>query len=250
MKRGMTVNELVDAMDQAGVTAGLLTNHPFVTGYDDLMDACTQVAEVCKQFPGRFYGSGRLDVLLAHGSLMTAVKAVDRMANEFGFKAIRVVPAVAELPVDHRAYYPVYTKAAELGLPITLNVGLPGPARPADVQRVLPLDRVCLDFPELRIVATHMGSPWHQELIGLIVKHRNLYLMTSAWAPKYYPTEIVSFMKSSRASGRVMFASDFPVLSMRRAMDELPLLNLTPAQERQFLWDNAAAVFQLGSSDS
>lgn len=249
MRQGMTVEDLIGAMDDAGISSGLLTNHPFVTGFDDLMEACSEVAEVCDRYPGRFYGSGRLDVLLAHGGLMTAVKAVERMSKEFRFKAIRVVPAVAELPVDHRAYYPVYTKAAELGLPITLNVGLPGPARPADVQRVLPLDRVCLDFPELKIVATHMGSPWHQELIGLMVKHPNLYLMTSAWAPKYYPVEIVAFMKSSRSADRVMFASDFPVLSMRRAMAELPLLKLTPAQERRFLWDNAAAVFGFEVSD-
>ncbi len=249
MRNGMTVEQLIAAMDDAGIEAGLLTNHPFVTDYQDLMEACAEVAELCQRYPGRFFGSGRLDVLLSRGSLMNVVKAVDRMVNEFGFKAIRVVPAVAELPVDHRAYYPAYTKAAELGIPITLNVGLPGPSRPADTQRVLPLDRVCLDFPELKIVATHMGSPWHHELMGLMVKHPNLYLMTSAWAPKYYPPEIVAFMKSSRSADRVMFASDFPVLSMRRAIDELPLLGLSQEQSERFLWRNAATVFGFEDMD-
>jgi predicted TIM-barrel fold metal-dependent hydrolase len=41
------------------------------------------------------------------------------------------------------------------------------------------LDDVCLDFPELKIIAYHMGWPYHEELMGLAGKHRNLYLSLS-----------------------------------------------------------------------
>ena len=110
-----------------------------------------------------------------------------RMVEDYSFKAIRVVPQVIELPPDYRDYYPAYSAAVDLDVPITVNVGMPGPLRPAEVQRPLSLDRVCLDFPELVVVATHMGHPWHEELLSMMVRHQNLYLMTSAWAPRYSP---------------------------------------------------------------
>jgi len=41
------------------------------------------------------------------------------------------------------------------------------------------LDDVCLDFPELKVIAYHMGWPNTEELIGLAGKHVNLYLSLS-----------------------------------------------------------------------
>ena len=41
------------------------------------------------------------------------------------------------------------------------------------------LDDVCSTFPGLKIIAYHMGWPYHEELIGLAGKHPNLYLSLS-----------------------------------------------------------------------
>ncbi len=38
--------------------------------------------------------------------------------------------AFIQKPPNDKIYYPVYVKAIELGLPITINVGLPGPRVP------------------------------------------------------------------------------------------------------------------------
>ena len=201
MRQGMTVDELISSMDEAGVDLGVLTTHPFVSSFEELMTACEQVATVCQQYPDRFVGSGRIDVLLGHGRLKLATDAMRRMVEDYSFKAIRVVPQVIELPPDYRDYYPAYSAAVDLDVPITVNVGMPGPLRPAEVQRPLSLDRVCLDFPELVVVATHMGHPWHEELLSMMVRHQNLYLMTSAWAPRYYPEAVIKFMSASRSRG-------------------------------------------------
>lgn len=250
MRQGMTVDELLASMDQAGIDVGVLTTQPFVSTFDELMIACEEIAEACAAHPDRFVGSGRIDILLGHGRLKQSTDAVRRMVEEFNFRAIRVVPQVIELPPDHRDYYPAYAAAVELGVPVTINVGMPGPLRPAVVQQPILLDRVCLDFPELVIVATHMGHPWHEELLSLMIRHQNLYLMTSAWAPRYYPPAVVNFMGSSRSRGRVMFATDYPVLSMQRCADELPLLDLDPEVREEFLWKTADSVFHLGLDKS
>jgi len=246
MRQGMSVDELLASMDEAGIDVGVLTTQPFVSNFDELMGACEEIAAACELHPDRFVGSGRIDILLGHGRLKLATDAMRRMVDDFHFKAIRMVPQVIELPPDHRDYYPAYTTAVELGVPVTINVGMPGPLRPATVQQPILLDRVCLDFPELVIVATHMGHPWHEELLSLMIRHQNLYLMTSAWAPRYYPPAVVTFMGASRSRGRVMFATDYPVLSMQRCADELPLLDLAPDVREEFLWKTANSVFGLG----
>jgi predicted TIM-barrel fold metal-dependent hydrolase len=40
--------------------------------------------------------------------------------------------------------------------------------------------RVALDFPELTIVAGHIGYPWTQEMIAVATKHANVVIDTSA----------------------------------------------------------------------
>ena len=79
--------------------------------------------------------------------------------------------------------YPLHAQAAELGVPMVINVGMPGPAGHAELQHPSHLDRICTDFPELRVVAAHVGAPWQAEVLWYMGKHEHLTLMTSAYAP-------------------------------------------------------------------
>jgi predicted TIM-barrel fold metal-dependent hydrolase len=160
--------------------------------------------------------------------------------------AVRIMPARTGFPPSHRSYYPAFTKCVDESIPVTINVGLPGPALPAATQQPLELDQVCRDFPELTVVATHMGWPWHNELIGLCLRHPNLYIMTSAWSPKYYPAEMVDFIKG-RGRGRVMFASDHPLVDAGRCLRELADLQLPPDAASQYLRAVAERLFFAGA---
>ena len=88
---------------------------------------------------------------------------------------------------DDAVYYPLYTKCCELDLPLCMNTGLPGPPIPGEVQNPIHLDRVCVRFPELKLCMIHGADPWWDIAIRLMIKYRNLRLMTSAWSPKYLP---------------------------------------------------------------
>ena len=56
-------------------------------------------------------------------------------------------------------YYPLYTKCAELELPLCINTGIPGPPIPGEVQNPIHLDRVCVRFPELKLCMIHGADP-------------------------------------------------------------------------------------------
>ena len=57
---------------------------------------------------------------------------------------------------------------------VIVNPGIPGPPMPAEPQRPLYLDEVCLFYPELKIVMAHGADPWWGEAIPLLLKYPNL----------------------------------------------------------------------------
>jgi predicted TIM-barrel fold metal-dependent hydrolase len=151
-------------------------------------------------------------------------------------------------PPSDAVYYPLYTKCAELDLPLCLNTGIPGPPIPAEPQNPIHLDRVCIRFPELRLCMIHGADPWWDTAIRLMIKYKNLRLMTSAWSPKYLPESLLHYLRT-RGKDRIMFASDFPVLSFERTLGEAAALDLTDEVRDAWLYGNADAFFFGGSGN-
>jgi predicted TIM-barrel fold metal-dependent hydrolase len=145
-------------------------------------------------------------------------------------------------PPSDAVYYPLYTKCCELDLPLCLNTGIPGPPIPGEAQNPMHLDRVCVRFPELRMCMIHGADPWWDVAIRLLLKYRNLRLMTSAWSPKRLPPSLLHYM-ASRGTDRIIFASDYPVLSFERCLGEATALDLADDVLDAWLHGNASAFF-------
>lgn len=104
------------------------------------------------------------------------------------------------------------------------------------------LDEVALTFPELRIVAGHIGPPWTEEMIGLAWKHPNVYIDTSAYLPQYYPASLIHFMKTYGRE-KVMFGTNSPQLSHKKCMEQAIALELPEQTKQAFFYANARTVF-------
>jgi uncharacterized protein len=165
--------------------------------------------------------------------------------KEQGFKALRVVPWLWNLPPTGRRYYPLYAECIELGIPFCTQVGHTGPLRPSETGRPIPyLDEVALDFPELVIVAGHIGYPWTEEMIAVATKHENVYIDTSAYTIKRYPAELVRYMKG-HGKRKVLFGTNYPMITAAKALEGLDGLGLDAKGCALFLGGNAARVFSL-----
>ena len=114
---------------------------------------------------------------------------------------------------------------------------------PAEPQRPLYLDEVCLFYPELVVIMAHGADPWWGEAIRLLIKYPNLYMMTSAYAPRYFPQELIHFM-NTRGQSKVLFASDHPVLSFERCLAEAEDLAFREGVLEKYLRSNALAVLR------
>jgi predicted TIM-barrel fold metal-dependent hydrolase len=174
--------------------------------------------------------------------LVKELRRLEALVHEHPVAMARVVPFQHDLPPTDPVYYPLYAKCVELDLPISINTGIPGPPVPGECQHPMYLDRVCLHFPELRICMAHGADPWWGVAIRLMIKYRNLHLMTSAYAPKYLPPELVHYM-NTRGRDKIIFASDHPVLPFRRCIEEAKSLDLRPGVLDRYLFANAERLF-------
>ena len=114
-----------------------------------------------------------------------------------------------------------------------------------DTGRPIPyLDEVALDFPELVIVAGHIGYPWTEEMIAVATKHENVYVDSSAYAANRYPPEFVHYMKG-RGKRKVMFGTNYPMITPAKALEGLDAIGLDEQTKSLFLGENAARVFKL-----
>ena len=228
--KNIDIDELLADMDEAGVERAVLS-----LGAEQPSE---RVLEFAKSRPDRFALAAGVDV--RHG--MEALWALEELVRGHPVAMARVVPFQFDLAPTHRLYYPLYAKCVELDLPLSINTGIPGPPQPGECQHPMHLDRVCLDFPELKLCMAHGADPWWDVAIRLMIKYRHLHLMTSAYAPKYLPPELIHFM-NTRGQDKILFASDHPVLSFKRCLLEAQALELRPGVLDKYLYQNAERLF-------
>jgi hypothetical protein len=115
---------------------------------------------------------------------------------------------------------------------------------PSEMGRPIRLDNIALYFPELKIIGAHMGWPWCEELIAISWKHANVYISTSAHMPRYWDKSVVNFI-NTRGVGKVMWATDHPVVSHREGITQINELGLKDAAKQQLLRETAVKVYNL-----
>lgn len=228
----------VAAMDAAGVDIGLLSAWHGPAGS---LISNDEVAAWVDAYPDRLMGVASVD--LRHP--IAATRELRRCVTDLGFVALRIVPWLWGMPPNHRYYYSLYVACVELGIPFCTQVGHTGPLRTSETGRPIPyLDDVALDFPELVIVAGHIGYPWTEEMIAVARKHANVHIDTSAYVSRRYPTQLVEYMRRDGAD-KVMFGTNYPMLTADRALEGFADLGVDGRTRELFLRGNATRVFAL-----
>jgi len=231
-RRGTSLSQLIDEMDAASVERAVLC-----AGYRGA-DSIGWVDEAVAAHPDRFSGSLVIDPRLG----MDAVRSLEHAVRDRGYVMARVMALETQLPYDHASYYPIYAKCVELEVPISVNVGIPGPRVPGRCQDPIMLDEVCYFFPELKAIMAHGGDPWAEVCVKLMRKWDNLYYMSSAYSPRRIPTPVLEYL-NGHGSTKVMWASDYPILELdwcRRTIDSMSFADATIKQ--RFVHDNARDV--------
>ena len=230
------LDRTIAVMDEAGVQRGLISAW---YGPDGALISNDEVAGWVGLHPGRLAGVASVDIR----DPRRAVLELRRAVTDLGFRALRVVPWLWGLPPNHRLYYPLFAECVELGVPFMTQVGHTGPLRTSETGRPIPyLDDVALDFPDLVIVAGHIGYPWTTEMIALATKYPNVYIDTSAYVSHRYPAELVAYLRG-HGRRKVLFGSNYPMIRPAQALRRLDELGLDDDARELFLGGNADRLF-------
>ncbi|MFN7633299.1 MAG: amidohydrolase family protein [Acetobacteraceae bacterium] len=251
MRGGITMEDYLRKMDRAGIERSLLiavragdlrVRGSFEVPYE-------RVAEVCARWPDRFSGLAGVDPFRG----MQGLRDLETAVKRYGFVGAHLYPHWFELPPDHAKYYPYYAKCCELDVPIMMQVGhnlvyqrdrrLPSVAKP------ITLDRVAIDFPELKLIGIHIGVPWTDEMISMAWKHENVFIGVDAYAPKHWPASLVRYL-DSYGRGKVLFGTDWPVIDPERAVAEIAQLGIRPESHGVLMRDAALKVFRLPAASN
>ncbi len=148
-EKGVGVDELIGRMDDLGVATGVLTPGLTRGGVADAL-------AVADAHPGRFLVAA---ALTEPGKPTRNVLRIRELAEHPRFSMVRVAPLFTQVAIDDPKHYPVYQVCEELGIPVGINVGVPGPRVRSRVQHPELLEDVLIDFPELTVIGAHGGHP-------------------------------------------------------------------------------------------
>ncbi len=235
--------DLTGSPDPVAVTIGEMDRWGVERGLVGIEEPGGVALDALRRYPDRFIPAASVDP----NDGMDGIRALVKAYETVGIRAAGVFPSgtFPQVAIDDKKMYPIYAKCVELSIPIFCCAGVPGPRLPMAPQRVELLDEVMFDFPELVLVTRHGCEPWTDLAIKLMLKWPGLHYSTSAFAPKYYPENIVAYA-NSRGAEKIIYGGYFPMgLSLERIMTELRDVPFKDDVWPKFLRSNALRVLGL-----
>ncbi|TQL47534.1 hypothetical protein FB562_0598 [Homoserinimonas aerilata] len=196
------------------------------------------------------------DVLIPFGSVdphrPTAVDDIWRLVEESGVRGFKFHPTVQGFDPSEERWHPLYEAIQDAGVPALfhtgqtgIGAGLPGGrGLRLALSNPMLLDPVAALFPELQIIMAHPSVPWQDEALSVATHKHNTWIDLSGWSPKYFPTELVRYANTI-LKDRVLFGSDFPMLTPDRWLDDAAMTALKPERMPAILKGNAIRLLGL-----
>jgi predicted TIM-barrel fold metal-dependent hydrolase len=244
--RTPTVDRIADFYRERNMAAVVFTvDARTATGHPALSSA--EVVERC---------AAHSDVLIPFASVdpLTGAEAVERLGTlaALGARGLKLHPSLQGFVPHDQAYYPLYAEAQRLRLPVVfhtgqtgIGAGLPG-GRGIKLRYSDPmlLDDIAADHPDLTIIMAHPSVPWQDSAISIATHKANVFIDLSGWSPKYFQPQLVRAI-NGLLKHKVMFGSDYPVISPDRWLADFDALEIKPDVRPLVLKDNAARVLGL-----
>lgn len=232
--------DLLSEMDLAGVTHAVVhAEYEFGEDADDLNE---KVANLIKSYPDKFSGFGTVN--LADLQPLKLLQQA-RFIKNANLKGINLQPIFFNVdPLDKRLY-PLYAYAAENNLIVSFHTGIHYSLKTSIINNnPIFIDQVAVDFPNLKIIACHGGWPWVGEMVALARRHRNVFIEFGGIDPKYIAKEnsgwdILFDQMNSLLSKQILFATDWPVIPMKKALASWKNTNLKEKTLQRLFYTNA-----------
>lgn len=222
------LKDLLASADEAGISKIVL------------LAAATNAAQV--QLTNDWMASAVTDRIIGFGSLHPDYKEfeaeLERMKG-LGLRGIKFHADFQAFDIDDPRMWPIYEAIGDRFL-VMFHVGDKKSvfSHPARLARVLDA------FPRLRAVAAHLGgwSQWQEAQEFIIGK--NVYVDTSSTSWCCDPETAVKMIRNHGVD-RVLFGTDYPILTHQEEVDLLLKLPLTDTEKEKILGLNAKELLEI-----
>jgi hypothetical protein len=222
------------------VDASTATGHPAISSAD-IADEAARHADVLIPF-------GSVDPLRG----ADAVAQARSLVAGHGVKGFKFHPSLQGFAPNDPAFYPLWEAIESLGVPALfhsgqtgIGAGMPG-GRGIKLRLSDPMlvDDVAADFPGLTVILAHPSVPWAASSISMATHKSNVFIDLSGWSPKYFPPDLVR-AAGSYLQDKVLFGTDYPLLTPERWLRDFDTLELKPEARAKILKSNAVRVLGL-----
>jgi len=232
----VTTTEILRQMDEAGIQQTVL----FALICPVLYASNEFVYSICKKYPDRFIGFASVN---PHEK--NAVKILEKAIINYNFKGIKFHPPLQNFYPNNAMLFPFYELAIKHNIPIVFHIGSTPFGNLTLLKQADPvlLDEVAVQFPDLKIILTHLGTLWSNEAFMVAEKNPNVYIDTAA-----YPYEIKELLTKKTiervGEDKFIFGTDFPMPyegklhKMKDFVECINELEITTIQKEKIYYKN------------
>ena len=240
-----TADELIDSMDKEGVDISVIVNIGWVT-HELCVETNDYILESVARYPERLIGFCSVQP----NSYEAAVAEIERCANGgrrgvgerrpdmqlFDLRDELMIPIIEVL---RKRKLILLTHASE---PVGHSYPGKGIITPAMLYPFI------ASFPDLTVVCAHWGGglPFYALMPEVKQAMRNVFFDTAA-SPYLYSPQVYNQVISLVGSDRILFGSDYPVMTPGRLLKEINSLDLPEETKNLILSGNAQRL--LGIKD-
>lgn len=229
--------EYLQLMDESGVDYAVILAEisPLTTGI-----ATNEMVEAFCSYSPRLIPFCTLNPQL-HADMSSLLK---KLCIENNFKGLKLYPTYNYFYPNDPILYPLYAKAEDLSIPILFHTGSSiFPNSRIKYGNPIYLDDVAVDFPNLKIVMAHGGrGPWYNEAFTMVRLHKNVYIDVAGLPPKKL---LEYFPDMERFAHKFVFGTDWPSVDIKRNIEAIEQLPISPSAIQKILGGNAMEILAL-----
>jgi L-fuconolactonase len=208
-ERPVSMEQMIAAMDQAGIAKSVLVQASTCYGHDN-----SYMADAVAAYPNRFTGVFSIDVLAPDAPEKIRHWVGRRLTGMRLFTAGSTMPNQADW-VDAPRSFPAWECAGELGIPVCMQM---------TVKAIPQLIRMLERFPNVRVILDHLAKPTLSDGppytgasdVFRLADYKNLYLkltprtVAEAQTGKAAHATFFPLLVSKFGASRIAWGSNYP----------------------------------------
>jgi predicted TIM-barrel fold metal-dependent hydrolase len=233
-----TADELIAAMDKAGVEISVILNIGWTT-HELCVETNDYIIDAVSRYPKRLVGF----CAVQPQSPKAAIAEIERCAKA-GIKGVGEIRPDLQLfdLADETVMTPFVEALIDKDLILLTHASEPV-GHEYQGKGVLTPDMLysfITSYPKLTIVCAHWGGglPFYNLMPEVKKAMKNVYFDTAA-SPFLYTTDIYGQVVRLAGADKVLFGSDYPLMSQRRILDEIEALEMPEETKNLMLSGNA-----------